>query len=379
MLFPILLALLRWLGRNGEFGQELSQTTYYSAHVLLGVGYHFGTIGMSLQAERREAQRLQALHRYNILDTPAEDFFDDIVLLATLACRTPIALISLVDSSRQWFKAKIGLKAIETAREISVCQYALADPDNILVIPDVTRDARFMANPLVRDSPHMRFYAGAPLVTVDRQVLGTICVIDSRARTLGNPERETLKVLARRVVAALDTRLEVASLQILSTTDALTGLQNRRAFNAILSEEFLSAKRTGKPLSLILCDVDNFKRFNDTLGHPAGDRLLQSISAILRRGARGTDHLMRLGGDEFAVILPNTTSDVARKLGNRLRKDIQKQFESEPAVTLSVGVAEIYPDMESWATLFGQADDALYEAKRRGRNNVAIDCPRPPS
>lgn len=328
---------------------------------------------MPLQAERREAQRLKALHQYNILDTPAEDFFDDIVLLAALVCSAPIALITLVDSTRQWFKAKIGIQAIQTAREISVCQYALAHPDDILVISDVTQDARFTDNPLVRDTPYMRFYAGAPLVTADRQVLGTLCVIDSRARKLSHTKRQILKVLARRVVAALDTRLEVASLQILSTTDALTGLHNRRAFNAIFTAEFLSAKRAGKPLALILCDIDNFKRFNDTLGHPAGDRLLQSVSAAMRRCARLTDDVSRLGGDEFAIILPNTTGDVAWQLANRLRQAILSQFEGEPAVTLSIGVANFQPGMENETTLFSEADRAMYEAKRKWRSSMATE------
>jgi diguanylate cyclase (GGDEF)-like protein len=329
---------------------------------------------MPLQPERREAQRLQALHQYNILDTPAEDFFDDIVMLAALVCRTPIALITLVDSTRQWFKAKIGIQAIETAREISVCQNALALPDDVLVIPDVTQDARFTNNPLVHNTPYMRFYAGAPLVTADHHVLGTLCVIDSRARTLSPVKQQILKVLARRVVAALDTRSELASLQILSSTDALTGLHNRRAFNAIFTEEFINAKRAGKPLSLILCDIDHFKRFNDTLGHPAGDRLLQSVSAALRRGARGTDYVARLGGDEFAVILPNTTCDVAAQLADRLRNAVQAQFEGEPAVTVSVGVADLRPGMEDGATLFSEADRALYAAKRQGRDKVALGC-----
>jgi diguanylate cyclase (GGDEF)-like protein len=333
-----------------------------------------GTAIMQLQIERREAQRLQALHQYNILDTPAEDFFDDIVLLAALVCHAPIALITLVDDTRQWFKAKIGIQVMETAREISACQYALPNPDNVLVIPDVTLDARFTNNPLVHDAPYMRFYAGAPLVTADRHVLGTLCVIDSRPRTLGHTKQQILKVLARRVVAALDTRSEVASLQILSTTDALTGLHNRRAFNAIFTEEVLCAKRAGQPLSLIVCDIDHFKRFNDTLGHPAGDRLLQSVSAALRRAARGTDHVARLGGDEFAVILPNTACDVARRLADRLRRAVQAQFEGEPAVTLSVGVADLQPGIEDGATLFSEADRALYAAKRQGRDSVAADC-----
>jgi len=329
---------------------------------------------MPLYEERREAQRLHALHQYNILDTPAEDFFDDIVLLASLACRTPIALITLIDSSRQWFKAKIGMQAIQTAREISVCQYALAHPDDVLVIPDVTLDTRFENNPLVHNTPYMRFYAGVPLVTADRQVIGTLCVIDARARALSHAKQQILKVLARRVVAALDTRSEVASLHILSTTDPLTSLYNRRAFNTIFAEQFVSAKSAVKPLSLILCDIDHFKRYNDTLGHPAGDRLLQSVSAALRRGARGSDFIARLGGDEFGVILPDTSCDVAKQLADRLRKAVQAQFEGEPAVTLSVGVADIQPGMKNRSTLFSKADRALYEAKRQGRNRVAIEC-----
>ena len=217
----------------------------------------------------------------------------------------------------------------------------------------------------------MRFYAGAPLVTKDQQVLGTLCVIDTRARTLGDREQKILKILARRVVAALDGRLEVASLQILSTTDALTGLYNRRAFATIFAEEFLNAKRAGKPLSLLLCDIDYFKQFNDLVGHPAGDRLLQAISAVLRRSARGTDHVARLGGDEFAVILPNTTCDVAKQLGERLCRCVEAQFAGELAVTMSIGVAEIDTHIESSEGLYGQADDALYKAKRQGRNKVA--------
>ena len=338
------------------------------------IRHQTGTIIMPLPAERREVQRLQTLHKYNILDTPAEDFFDDIVMLAAMVCSTPIALITLVDSTRQWFKAKFGLEVIETAREISVCQYALTDPDHVLVIADVTRDPRFKGNPLVHGSPHMRFYAGAPLVTADNQVLGTLCVIDTRARTLGERKQKILKILARRVVGALDGRLEVASLQILSTTDVLTGLYNRRAFNTIFAEEFLNAKREGRPLCLVLIDVDHFKRFNDAMGHPAGDRLLQSVSAALQRSARATDHVARLGGDEFAIILPNTTCDAARQLSDRLCQYVEAQFKDEPVVTISAGVAEFHWGIDTWVTLFRQADDALYKAKRQGRDGVAVDC-----
>jgi diguanylate cyclase (GGDEF)-like protein/PAS domain S-box-containing protein len=160
-----------------------------------------------------EAERLRALREYHVLDTLPEQGYDDIVCLAAAICGTPIALISLVDTDRQWFKTKIGLGMTQMARDVSFCAYALSRPDELFIVPDTHRDNRFSDNGLVRSEPHIRFYAGAPLVTPDRQVLGTLCVIDRVPRALTVAQKEALSALSRQVVAQLELKRTTAELQ----------------------------------------------------------------------------------------------------------------------------------------------------------------------
>ena len=154
---------------------------------------------------RDEAARVAALQKYAILDTEPEEAFDDLVLLASAICRTPIALISLVDEDRQWFKSKIGVSFSETPREIAFCATAIQQPD-VFVVPDTLNDERFRNNPLVVSEPNIRFYAGAPLINEDGQALGTICVIDRTPREFGPDQQEALKALSRLVLAQLEFR-----------------------------------------------------------------------------------------------------------------------------------------------------------------------------
>lgn len=163
-----------------------------------------------------EADRLDALHAIGILDTAPEVGFDDIVRLATRLCDTPVALISLVDGDRQWFKARVGFEPAETPIEQSVCRHAVGHHD-LLVIPDLTMDARTRTNPLVTDDPHLRFYAGAPLVTPEGLTLGTICVIDHAARPGGltDGQADDLRALARQVMSLLEMRRVIATRDLL--------------------------------------------------------------------------------------------------------------------------------------------------------------------
>jgi len=160
---------------------------------------------MSPPTPADETSRLHRLHDLEILDTPPEQEFDEIVALAASVCGSPMSLISLIDADRQWFKAKLGVDLQETSRDLSFCAYAILGRD-LMVVPDATRDSRFATNPLVLAPAGIRFYAGAPLVTADGHSLGTLCVVDAEPRRLNFEQLQALRALARQVTAQLELR-----------------------------------------------------------------------------------------------------------------------------------------------------------------------------
>jgi signal transduction histidine kinase len=192
-----------------------------------------------------EDERLNALRSYHILDTAEEKDFDDLTELASVICQTPIALISLVDTDRQWFKAHSGVDATETPRDVSFCSHAIASYDDIMVVEDAKADERFANNWLVTGETNITFYAGVPLVTEDGHALGTLCVIDQNKRTLNQSQKDGLKILAKQVMDKLELRRKVIHLEA----------ANQELLNSnVLIQKFASmaAHDIKNPLSSIL-------------------------------------------------------------------------------------------------------------------------------
>lgn len=343
-----------------------------------------------------ETERLDELKTSGLLDTLPEQAFDDITFLAAQITTTPIALVSLVDEDRQWFKSRVGLGISETPRSQAFCGHAILEPDTVLIVPDATADLRFADNPLVTGELGARFYAGVPLVTASGNALGTLCVLDHTPRGLSETEERALRALSRQVIAQIELRQRVTQLadaaaerelhaqQLLSSqerletalvevtkasvTDSLTGLKNRRALVDKLEEERIRSSRYDTPLAVLLIDIDNFKMYNDLQGHRGGDAALKQVAKVLSESCRAMDFPARFGGDEFVVVLPNANLPEALPVAERIQHTIQVADWHGPPLTVSIGAAS---DSDPSTDLIVAADAALYRAKHDGRNQVA--------
>jgi GAF domain-containing protein len=167
---------------------------------------------MAAASTSTETARLAALNRYAILDSEPEESFDDLVILAAHICQTPMAMLSLVDDHRQWFKSKLGVQVRETSRESSICAHAIQQGD-LFIVPDTMQDARFRENPLVTGEPHVRFYAGAPLINEDGYALGTLCVVDREPRELDEAQKEAIQALGRLALRQMELRMNLQLLK----------------------------------------------------------------------------------------------------------------------------------------------------------------------
>jgi anti-anti-sigma regulatory factor len=167
---------------------------------------------ISAALPHNEAARLESLRQYGILDTAPEEAFDDLTRLAAYICGTPIALVSLVDANRQWFKSKVGIEDLETPRDIAFCAHGIMQSD-VFIVPDALKDERFVDNPLVTSHPNIRFYAGVPLTTSEGYALGMLCVNDNVPRNLSAEQVDALRTVGRQVIAQLELKRHVSELE----------------------------------------------------------------------------------------------------------------------------------------------------------------------
>jgi diguanylate cyclase (GGDEF)-like protein len=304
-----------------------------------------------------ELRRLVTLHALGLLDTPAEERFDRITRMAQRLFDAPIALISLVDEHRQWFKSRQGLEVSETPRNVSFCGHAIHGEDPMVVV-DAAGDPRFADNPLVVQDPGIRFYAGCPIAAADGSKLGTLCVIGREPRSFSDSDTALLRDLAAMVeseIAAVDTAM----------TDPMTGLTNRRGFELIADKVLAVCGRRSLPAVLVYADLDNLKPVNDKFGHEAGDRAITDAADLLASAFRGSDVVARLGGDEFATLLSATDNPVPAL--QRLEHIIAERNHDAPegqALSMSIGTAVFDPQHPLGIDeLTRLADEAMYRDK----------------
>lgn len=309
-----------------------------------------------------EHERLAALKALDILDTESEERFDRLTRLAKRLFDVPIALVSLVDSDRQWFKSCHGLSARETPRDISFCGHTILG-DEPMVVTDTLNDPRFSDNPLVTDEPHIRFYAGYPLSTIDGYKLGTLCLIDRQPRQFDSDDHAALQDLAQMAES------ELAAVQ-LATLDSLTGLSNRRGFELLAGKALDFCRRQQTPATIAFVDLNNFKHINDQYGHEQGDQVLQAFARVLLDSLRDSDVVGRLGGDEFALLFANASEQQAQRSMARVSEAMQQlplNRQLAGAIRFSCGLVEIDPAQSGQLdSLLQQADQRMYREKRQG-------------
>ncbi|WP_407541879.1 EAL domain-containing protein (plasmid) [Deinococcus radiomollis] len=324
-----------------------------------------------------EGPRLAALHRYGVLDTLPEPQFDGLVRLASRVFNLPMALISFVDEHRQWVKASEGVPFSETPRCESFCAHTIAQ-DGVMVVPDAHLHRQLRTSMVVLDSPFVRSYAGAPLVTPDGHKIGTFCVLSPEPREFSEEEQRLLTSFAELVMTELKLRQAFQDLADTALNDTLTGLPNRVQFRQLLVAACRHAALCGEKVVVGLLDLDGFKLINDTFGHAVGDEVLREVGRRLKEANTAGNTVARLSGDEFVLLLTDVRSAAdIRRVTRRLEDRFAAPFMiggQEVFVRWSLGLS-IFPDnAQGPDALLSHADAAMYRVKRAGGGHTMFQA-----
>ncbi len=332
-----------------------------------------------------EAQRLEALRRYRIVDTEPEPQFDRIADMAKRRFGVPIVLVAFMDSHRNFFKARCNLPMSEAPRDISFCGYTILS-DDVLVVKDATTDERFAENPFVVGDFHLRFYAGAPLITSFGYRVGTVCLLDTKPRqSFSEEDVRDLQDLASIVSDHLEMRLIVgdvhdeietrraaeAEAHRIAYQDVLTGLPNRAQLQKVILEG-LPFPPQGV-MAAFVANIDDFKGVNETLGHRAGDELLRRMADIIKTTLGDRAFVARVNGDEFVALLDGESRQAVQAITEKIAEKTAAPIVlagRAVSISVSIGVAFADTDAQDIEALLKNAELALRDAKQSGRGRT---------
>jgi len=334
-----------------------------------------------LEREPKGLKDLLSVAQEVVASIELDEALQNILLSAMTMTDMPAGSVALYDEETN--KLELHAHAGLSEKFISLTRWTvkpggltheILDRGELFVIED-TDTTPYFKNPLALDEG-IRSLIAVPL-KMQRKIVGVLYVDDFRPRQFDPDCLRMLAILGSFASMSIDNaRLYRRTLE-LACTDGLTGLYNQRQFKKMFAEELARSARYGKPLSLVLFDVDNFKKFNDTYGHPTGDVVLQALATLLKELLRDSDRLFRYGGEEFVALLPETAFADALQVAERIRIFVETEsprfLDRVPVghgITVSVGVASFPEDGNNPATLFKTVDDLMYEAKRKGKNQV---------
>lgn len=328
---------------------------------------HQGTVGdragnAAAGTDLSEDQRQRALESYRILDTLPEAAYDDIVRLASIICGAPIAMVSLIDRERQWFKAVVGFDTNETARDVGFCNHAIRMPTHLLEVPDARLDPRFSSNPFVVNDPGIRFYAGMPILSGAGHALGTVCVIDSEPHVLSDTQRESLHLLSRLTTQLLEGRRTAMRLE-------------RRKAEQDFSQRALPAKAMpgtaniaqgfASRYAVAVVEVEGFARLLAEQGEAAVAQMQEILQQCLP-----AELVCPHGGTEFLLILSQ-----GGKASEQLAA-LRDSVASGHGLSLTIGAAVAQGGDEAMELVFERAEEALRSARGQGgEGRLVVDGP----